>query len=50
MDHAARRRPREGHGVSHQHLRIPAAETTIDQARNEMTASGMPPVVEQIVG
>jgi pimeloyl-ACP methyl ester carboxylesterase len=30
---------------------IPAAETTIDQARNEMTASGMPPeVVEQIVG
>jgi pimeloyl-ACP methyl ester carboxylesterase len=30
---------------------VPGAETTIDQARNEMTASGMPPqVVEQIVG
>ncbi len=30
---------------------IPAAETTIDQAQNEMTASGMPSaVVEQIVG
>ena len=30
---------------------VPAAETTIDQARNEMTASGMPSeVVEQIVG
>jgi pimeloyl-ACP methyl ester carboxylesterase len=30
---------------------IPAAETTIDQARNEMTADGMPPpVVDQIVG
>jgi pimeloyl-ACP methyl ester carboxylesterase len=29
---------------------VSAAETTIDQARNEMTASGMPPqVVEQIV-
>jgi len=30
---------------------IPGAETTIDQAQNEMTASGMPSeVVEQIVG
>ncbi len=30
---------------------IPAAETTIDQAQNEMTATGMPPqAVEQIVG
>jgi uncharacterized protein len=30
---------------------IPAAETTIDQARNEMTATGMrPQMVEQIVG
>jgi len=30
---------------------VPAAETTIDQAQNEMTASGMrPQVVEQIVG
>jgi pimeloyl-ACP methyl ester carboxylesterase len=30
---------------------IPAAETTIDQARNEMTAGGMPSqVVDQIVG
>ncbi len=30
---------------------VPAAETTIDQARNEMTASGMPPQdVEDIVG
>lgn len=30
---------------------IPGAETTIDQAKNEMTASGMPSeVVEQIVG
>jgi uncharacterized protein len=30
---------------------VPGAETTIDQAQNEMTASGMPPqVVEQIVG
>jgi pimeloyl-ACP methyl ester carboxylesterase len=30
---------------------IPAAETTIDQARNEMTASGMPPRdVDDIVG
>jgi pimeloyl-ACP methyl ester carboxylesterase len=30
---------------------IPAAETTIDQARNEMTASGMKPqTVDQIVG
>ena len=30
---------------------VPAAETTIDQARNEMTMAGMPaPAVEQIVG
>jgi pimeloyl-ACP methyl ester carboxylesterase len=30
---------------------VPAAETTIDQARNEMTAGGMPPQdVEDIVG
>jgi pimeloyl-ACP methyl ester carboxylesterase len=30
---------------------VPAAETTIDQAQNEMTARGMPPqAVEQIVG
>ena len=30
---------------------IPVAETTIDQARNEMTANGMKPdVVEQVVG
>jgi len=29
---------------------VPAAETTIDQARNEMTASGMPPpIVDEIV-
>jgi len=29
---------------------VPAADTTIDQARNEMTADGMPPaVVEQII-
>jgi pimeloyl-ACP methyl ester carboxylesterase len=30
---------------------VPAAETTIDQARNEMTMTGMPPeTVDQIVG
>ena len=30
---------------------VPAAETTIDQARNEMTMTGMPPqTVEEIVG
>jgi len=30
---------------------VPAAETTIDQARNEMTATGMTPqAVEQIIG
>lgn len=30
---------------------VPAAETTIDHARNEMTASGMQPqIIEQIVG
>jgi pimeloyl-ACP methyl ester carboxylesterase len=30
---------------------VPAAETTIDQARNEMTMTGMPPqAVDQIVG
>ncbi|MEO7193117.1 MAG: alpha/beta fold hydrolase [Vicinamibacterales bacterium] len=30
---------------------VPAAETTLDQAHNEMTARGMPPqVVEEIVG
>jgi pimeloyl-ACP methyl ester carboxylesterase len=30
---------------------VPGAETTIDQARNEMTVSGMPPqAVEQVIG
>jgi hypothetical protein len=30
---------------------VPVAETTIDQAQNEMTANGMrPPVIEQVIG
>ena len=53
MDHAARRGPGERHAflISISGAGVSAAETTIDQAQNEMTASGMPPqIVEQIVG
>ena len=53
MDHAARRRACERPRLSDQHLRRgrTGAETTIDQAQNEMTAGGMrPQMVEQIVG